>query len=207
MKRYKFPSKDKNFFINYNYGPYPETHCHEHWEFTIITKGNLLHKIGEYERPISENTLLVIRPDDVHSLNKLSTQDVYYVNIGVRDETLKSVLGTLSNGLYDFLLKGPYVEYEISKSTSTYFINMFNKFHTTIHDKQASDGFLSTIFISVIRELLLCNNKSKQTHNYSPAVNEFIDHMRRTENLTLSINDIIKKMNYSHCHIILLFKK
>ena len=208
MKRYKFPSKDKNFFINYNYGPYPETHCHEHWEFTIITKGSILHKIGSFERIINENTLLVIRPDDVHSLNKTSSnQEIAYINIGVRDEVLKNILATLSDGLYEFLLRGSYIEYEISRSTTTYFTNMFNKFHTTIHDKHASDDFLSTIFISVIRELLLCNNKSKQTHNYSPTVNEFIEHMRKTENLTLSINDIIKNMNYSHCHIIRLFKK
>ena len=84
---------------------------------------------------------------------------------------------------------------------------MFNKLHTTINDEHASSDLLSTMFISVVRELLTFNNKAKQTKNYSPTVNEFIEYMRKPENLTLSITDIIKDMNYSHCHIIRLFKK
>ena len=206
MKRYKFPSKDKNFFIGYNNTPYPITHCHEHWEFTIILKGNLKHKIDGQERIIGENTLLVIRPDDAHSLHRANTQETIHINFGVRESVVDTVISTLSKTLYDFLTKEPFVEFELSKSTATYFANMFNKFHTT-HGDHASDDILATIFTSLVRELLMCYNKSKQTHNYSPTVNEFIGHMRKTENLTLSINDIIKNMNYSHCHIIRLFKK
>lgn len=207
MKRYKFPLSNKNFFINYNRGPYAETHCHDYWEFTIITQGKVLHKINLFKRIIEENTLLVIRPDDTHSLNRIDCQDVTYINIGVKDEILKTFLSVLSSGLYDFLLKEEYVEFEVSKSTSIYFTNMFNKFQSAIHNKQESDNYLSTIFISVIRELLICMSASKQKQNYSATVNEFIELMRRPENLTLSIEDIIKRMNYSHCHIIRLFKK
>ena len=207
MKRYKFPSNDKNFFINHNSGPYSETHCHDYWEFTIITKGKIMHKINSFERIIGENTLLVIRPDDTHSLNRTDDQDIAHINIGVKNNVLKTILSALSDGLYDFLLQEPYIEFKISKSTTTYFINMFNKYHTTIHDDEAGGDFLSTIFISVIREVLLCVNNSKQKQNYSITVNEFIERIRKPENLTLSIDDIIENMNYSHCHIIRLFKK
>lgn len=207
MKRYKFPFSHKNFFINYNRGPYAETHCHDYWEFTIITRGRILHKINGLERTVRENTLLVLRPDDTHSLNRTDNQDITYINIGVKNEVLKTVLSAFSGGMYDFLLKSPFVEFEISKSTSIYFTNMFNKFQSAVHSKSESDDYLSIIFVSVIRELLLCANNSKQKQNYSATVNEFIEHMRRPENLTLSIEDIIKRMNYSHCHIIRLFKK
>ncbi len=207
MKRYKFPSNAENFFINYNRGPYLETHCHEHWEFTILTKGQILHKINGFERIISENTLLVMRPDDVHSLNKANEQDIAYITVGVRNNALKTILSTLSIDLYDFLLKGSFVEFSLSKSTTMYFSTLFNKYQTTTHDKHQNNDFLSIIFITMIRELLLCVNHSRQNQNYSPTVNEFIEHMRKQENLTLSIEDIIKNMNYSHCHIIRLFKK
>ncbi len=207
MKRYKFPTEDKNFFINYNTGPYNERHCHNYWEFSIITSGKVLHKINDLERLVDENTLLVIRPDDAHTLHRATDKEIALINIGVKESALKNILHLLSDGLYESLLKGDYHEFEISKSTTVYFMNMFNKLHASIHDQHASDDFLSAIFISVIRELLLCNNKSKQTHNYSPTVSTFIEHMRKAENLTLTINDIIKNMNYSHCHIIRLFKK
>ena len=207
MKRYKFPSKDKNFFINYNSSPYPITHCHEHWEFTIILKGEMRHKIGGQEHVIRENTLLVIRPDDVHSFHHCSDQELLYINLGVRESALQTMLLILSKNLYDFLLKEPFVEFELSKTTATYFANIFDKFHTSTQDDNANEILLSTIFTSILRELLTCYNKSKQTKNYSPTVTEFIKHMRKPENLILSINDIIKNMNYSHCHIIRLFKK
>ena len=207
MKRYKFPSKNKNFFIHYTSGPYLERHCHNYWEFSIITRGKVLHKIGSLERIVDENTLLVIRPDDAHSLHNATEQEIACVNVGVREEVLKNILSALSPDLYESLLEGPYQELKISKSSTIYFVNMFNKIHTTINDEHASDDLLATIFISVVRELLSFNHKAKQSKNYSPTVNEFIEYMRKPENLTLSITDIIKNMNYSHCHIIRLFKK
>ena len=90
MKRYKFPANDKNFFINYNSGPYQETHCHEYWEFTIITKGRMLHKINNSEHIVHENMLLVLRPDDTHSLTRVDNQDITYINIGVKNNVLKT---------------------------------------------------------------------------------------------------------------------
>ena len=207
MKRYKFPSGERNFFINLNHGPYPETHCHDYWEFTFIIKGRFLHKIGGVERTITENTLLVIRPDDIHSFNNVNDSDLDYVNFGVKDDVLKTILSTIANSTYEFLLQAPFVEFPISESTTTYFFNMFNKIQSTIHSQNASEEFLSIIFVSVIRELLLCVSNLKQKQNYSPVINDFIERMRKPENLTLSIEDIIKNMNYSHCHIIRLFKK
>ncbi len=207
MKRYSFPSKDKNFFIHYISVPYLERHCHNYWEFSIVTKGTILHKIGNHARTVEENTLLVIRPDDAHSLHNATDGELSYLTLGVRSNVLQTILTSLSDGLYESLLKGPYIEFRLTPSTTIYYTNMFNKLHTSIHDQQTRDDLLSTIFISVVRELLLCNTQSKQTHNYSPTVNEFIEYMRKPENLTLSINDIIQNMNYSHCHLIRLFKK
>ena len=207
MKRYQFPTGSKNFFMHYTSGPYLEKHCHSYWEFNIITNGKVLHKIGALERIVDECTLLVIRPDDAHSLNNATTEEIEYLNVGVRKEILHSVLSSLSPGLYESLLKGPYVEMKISKSSTIYFINMFNKLQTSINDENASNDLLSIVFISILREILSFNSKSKETKNYSPTVNEFIEYMRKPENLTLSITDIIKNMNYSHCHIIRLFKK
>ena len=207
MKRYKFPTNASNFFINYDRVPYLETHCHDYWEFTIVTKGTILHKINGFERIISENTLLVLRPDDTHSLNKADEKDIVYINIAVRSHVLKMILSALSPDLYDFLTKGDFVEFSLGKSTTTYFANLFNKYQITLPNTHERNDFLATIFVSVIRELLLCMNHSRQKLNYSTTVNEFIEHMRKQENLTLSIEDIIKNMNYSHCHIIRLFKK
>ena len=207
MKRYKFPSSSKNFFINYNQGPYPEKHCHEYWEFTIVTKGRILHKIGNLERIIPTNTLLVLRPDDAHSFHAATEESFAYITFGVQNKALETMFSILPGNLYEFLLKGTFIEFEISKATAAYFNNSFNKFHTSLHDENKSDEILSVLFLGIVRELLLCINTSKQKENYSTTVNNFIEYMRKPENLTLSITDIIKNMNYSHCHLIRLFKK
>lgn len=209
MRRHKFPDENKNFFIHLRHGPYTELHCHDFWEFSIVTKGSALHKIGNLERVVKEGSFLVIRPQDLHSLNAIEGAEASeHLNFIVKNEALQSTLSVLSGNLYEFLLNEPFVEYELSKSTVIYFINMFNKFHTTIHDDQASDLFLSTIFVSLIRELLQCiNNSKQQKQHYSPTVNEFIAQLRKPENLILPIEEIIKSMNYSHCHLLRLFKQ
>ena len=206
MKRYKFPSSN-NFFIHYAYGPYTETHCHDYWEFTVVTNGKLLHKINGTERLVQENTLLVIRPDDGHSLNKAGTEELAYINLGVKKDAFKTMMKILSSDLYEWFVSQPYCEFEISKSSVIYYTKMFNLLQSNTQDKSTTEHFLSAIFISVIRELLFCINQSQQTHRYSAIINQFIEQMRRPENLTLSIEEIIQQMNYSHCHVIRLFKK
>ena len=207
MKKHQFPFEDKNFHMHLRHGPYTETHGHDFWEFAIITKGKVLHKINDLERIVKEGTILVLRPHDTHSLHSADKDPIEHINFGVRSEAMKTVLEVLSSNLYEFLLNEPFVEYELSKSAIIYFNTMFNKFHTTIHDDQASDIFLSTIFTSIIRELLQCITTSKQKQTYSPTVNEFIAQMRKPENLILPIEEIIKNMNYSHCHLLRLFKQ
>ena len=207
MKKHQFPFEDKNFHMHLRHGPYTETHAHDFWEFAIITKGKILHKINGLERIVKEGTILVLRPHDTHSLHSADKDPIEHINFGVRSEAMKTVLEVLSSNLYEFLLNEPFVEHELSKSAIIYFNTMFNKFHTTIHDDQASDIFLSTIFTSIIRELLQCITTSKQKQTYSPTVNEFIAQMRKPENLILPIEEIIKNMNYSHCHLLRLFKQ
>ena len=207
MKTHKFPFEDKNFHIHLRHGPYTETHSHDFWEFAIITKGKVLHKINGMDRVVKEGTILVLRPKDIHSLHSADKEPIEHINFGVKSEAMQMVLSVLSSSLYEFLLNEQFVEYELSKSALIYFNTMFNKFHTTIHDDQASDIFLSTIFTSIIRELLQCITTSKQKQTYSPTVNEFISQMRKPENLILPIEEIIKNMNYSHCHLLRLFKQ
>lgn len=207
MIRHKFPSETKNFFIHLRDCPFSELHCHDFWEFTIITKGKMLHKIGAYERVVEQDTLLVIRPNDNHTQARYEDEEVEYINFGVREDVLKTTLSVLSDNLYDFLLLEPYIEYPLSKTSVIYFNNMFNKFHTTILDEQSNDLTLPAIFVSIIRELLQCVNPSKQKAHYSPTINEFIEAMRKPENLVLSIDEIIQNINYSHCHLLRLFKQ
>lgn len=207
MIRHKFPNEAKNFFIHLRDCPFSESHCHDFWEFTIIAKGKMLHKIGNCERVVEQDTLLVLRPDDNHSQARYEDEPIEYINFGVRDDVLKTTLSVLSDNLYDFLLLEPYIEYPLSKTSVIYFNNMFNKFHTTIQDKQTDDLILPAIFVSIIRELLQCVNPSKQKAHYSPTINEFIEAMRKPENLVLSIDEIIKNINYSHCHLLRLFKQ
>lgn len=207
MKQYKFPTGRGYFFVNQNSQPYPETHCHDYWEFTIITKGSVLHKINNLSRRVEENTLLVIRPNDVHSIFKADDGEISHVNLGVKDEALKQILPFLAEGLYESLLGGEYLEYKLSKPTTIYFANMFNQFQTMGQYKEVGGQYQSIIFLSIIRELLLCVEGIRHGATYSPVINEFMTRLRKPENFGLSIEDIVKDMNYTHCHIIRLFKK
>ena len=207
MKRHTFPREANNFFIHLRDCPYTETHCHTFWEFTIITKGKMLHKIGNHERVVEQDTLLVLRPNDVHSQARYENQPIEYINFGVREDVLRTILSVLSTNLYTSLLLEPYIEYPLSKPSVVYFHDMFNQFHTTIQDEQAEDLILSAIFVSILRELFQYAQPSKQKAHYSPTVNAFIKAMRNPENLVLSIDTIIQDFNYSHCHLLRLFKQ
>ncbi len=58
-------------------------HTHEFYEVFITREGNVYHHWNKNEELIYQNTLWLIRPEDVHSFRKGTSKSVHFVNLAV----------------------------------------------------------------------------------------------------------------------------
>ncbi len=215
MKKHLFvtpPHSQSNFAMHYMQTDYPEFHYHDFWEFVIVTEGTIVHKINRIERQVPKNTLLVLRPEDKHAIFNVFNGQSAHLNLIVRTETFKTICDCLAPDLYASLLEEPYIEYEIKQSITDSFVNMYHKSRIVENTGgNEYDNFVTMIFLSMLKELFY-NAKIRKPNDeeqprYSAAVNEIITLMHDEKNITQSIDEILTSVNYSHCHIIRLFKK
>ena len=203
MKRYIFPN-NKDLFINYNHNEYPELHCHMYWEFVLITEGSFKHLINGSRRDVYSDMLLVIRPNDSHAL--LGTGS--YINLGVTESYLLHFLTKLLGDKYQNLVDPDYVEFKVQRSVTLSFVSGVQSLLLNNNNLDLYYDMLTVLFADMLNILvhnILTNNDSVSA--YSPAVSEIIKKLRKKESFVLSIDEILQECNYSHSHIIRVFKK
>ena len=207
MKRYKFLFDD-NLFIHYNHTDYPETHCHSYWEITVFTSGKFTHYINNQTVSLVEDTICLIRPNDVHSFIKNGT-DCGYITLGIKKEYMETSLKLFSEDIRNYFISSPYISLPISHADTLSIIDNTNLYlYSNVNsnaNKSALLEYLYFFILSVIYKRIIQETNPNKT--YSQSVLDLIQIMNKPENFNLKIQDIIKTSFYSHYHISKIFKK
>jgi AraC family cel operon transcriptional repressor len=209
MKKYLFPQiGDCNLFLDYNHRDYPEYHSHDYWEIVLITEGPIIHKINGQQILISANTLCLIRPDDCHSFLSYNNNTCATITLGIKQNTFVDFIKLIFPHGLEHLTKENVKQYELPLATTTFFINNANKLQMQERNSPIYQIQISMIFLDLIKEVIFQINRENQIKsNYSQPVNVVIIKMYQKENVSFSTEEILDEINYSHCHIIRLFKK
>ncbi|MCX7842063.1 MAG: AraC family ligand binding domain-containing protein, partial [Clostridia bacterium] len=56
-------------------------HCHDYYEFFLITKGSVLHIVNNDIQRLTEGALVFVRPDDIHCYDYDGNSDCEFLNI------------------------------------------------------------------------------------------------------------------------------
>jgi AraC family transcriptional regulator, dual regulator of chb operon len=73
-------------------------HCHDFYEFCLITEGEIMHIINGHEQLLTAGSLLFIRPKDTHYFRKFENIDFQYINLAVRASTIQATFDFLGEG-------------------------------------------------------------------------------------------------------------
>lgn len=74
-------------------------HCHDYYEFFLITRGRCLHKVNGGAQHLSEGALVFIRPDDCHCYDCDGAEDCSFLNLACARSAVEDALRYLGNGL------------------------------------------------------------------------------------------------------------
>ena len=206
MKLYKKPKHMNDFSVYVQYNDWPVMHRHTYWEFLIVTKGNLLHKINGEQKNIEQNTLWVIRPNDGHSLHNFPNQKSSHITLRVSCEYITNFFNLIDNTLTEALLSTKTTLYfPLKPTTANRIINSSNKVFTT-STKKDYESHCKLLFLDIFRAFYYQLIKQEKTsENYSNIVSKLIYLINDPENLKKDIKSLIEECNYSYSHINRLF--
>lgn len=208
MVRNTSGNKNKYFekvFFNFRTGDYPTYHNHiGYWEFMYVTSGEYTHIINKKKRILKAKTMCVLRPEDSHSTHE-NIPDSTYITCRIEADYFTVFLDFLSREILNKLLSSDIIEFQISSTRDKHINDIKNAFlaSSDFDYYLACDAFLLTFTESVINHL----GKEKRSPGYSEGVNAFLYLLTKTENLALSLRELIAMTNYSYSHMNSIFTK
>ena len=209
MIQYSLPPDSDDLSLYYYHGPYTEMHTHAFWEIFLVTDGVCLHKINGQMRQLKKNTLCLIRPNDMHSIQAVAALKSSHINIRIRDSYLRKWLNLFDESMYDKLLTTDLIEIELTSNISQYTLEIVYKLQTLDLTDVLYRYMLKLTFLDLFR-IVLYNMITKtymMDKQYIKPVQTIIELMSKPENIALSIEDICKLSNYSHSYLVKMFNK
>ena len=200
MTVYTKPNHAENLFFHIKYQDYPILHTHDYWEFMLVLKGTIVHKINGEVQELEQNSLCLIRPSDVHSLHNKKKQVSQHLNLGVDAEYFKAYMRLLYAPLYERLCTANAPKMvRLSPAKVNRIVNDVNK--ALAADKSEQDMQINLLFLDVMREFYSDFIKTTPTKNeYTPVVKRLIMLMNNPENMKKDVSELIKETNYSCSH-------
>lgn len=206
MKIYHKPKNMQRFSVYVQYHDWPITHTHTYWEILLFTSGTPIHKINGKTRTLSQHTLCVVRPNDVHSLHNLPEQNSSHIALRISCEYFESFVKCVDESLfYALISSNEPLEYPLKRSTANRVIDSANKIFTA-SSQETYDSQCNLLFLDIFRAFYhkIVKEKNVPTQ-YGKAVTQLIDMINRPENLKKDVKTLIASLNYSYSHIHRLF--
>lgn len=98
-------------------------HCHNFYEFFIVTSGEAFHKINGECRELHKGTLQLIQPKDSHKIVSSESKKCTHINISVTPEKLKKICEALDLSVAE-LVGNSQATTNLSVSELEYFIKI-----------------------------------------------------------------------------------
>lgn len=188
---------------------YTTLHCHNYCEFFIITTGCTYHILNGARESLSENTLYLIRPRDVHQFAPINNEKCIHINISAipdRFSQLCSVLGISSEELFDDSQNSLCVQLTLDERN--YFMNRAQQVHSLGHNEKDHTTLELTISEMLIQCIVLMHKKRLIRHDGCPQwLSVVLERLHKPEYMDCNANDVYQLAGYSAPVVIQNFKR
>lgn len=200
---------DKNFLsCRFEHTDYPYLHTHNYWEFMLVTRGTLLHKINGEMQVLEEGTLCLIRPNDSHMIKKISSE-ANHINFIVSDFNMDRQLKIIDPQIKRRILKKSHIFMIISERSTQQYMQNALSIQSINQDDPNYRLTLGRLFLMFMMDLIKYMNTSSQqrTLKAPQPVLQIISQINKEDNLHLSLTELAKSSGYSYVHLSRMFKE
>ena len=194
--------------VGYQFHEFTISHAHTFWEFCVVTKGPIIHKINGKDEIIESNTVVFVSPNNTHSTHQIDNLPLNYICVGIDNEFFFNQLKDLDVEFYNSLKETPIIKFPIDEEYSEFLLKYVFKLTELTKDSPQYSNILNVVYMSLILELYKTHKSLlSPKRKYSKEILKLIDILDNPQNFTLNLKDLILKINFSYTHTLNLFKK
>ncbi len=197
------PFKNIQAAFNWTDMAYPIEHTHDHWEVLIVLYGKLKHTLNGKTNILSRGDACVIRPNDKHRLDQVSSIDKHQIiNFTFTSELCKKMI-SLYTDYEDLTLSNT----DLSFTLSNGFLNALTDKVLLIQNMAKEEYEKNTILL--INSLLLHYFEFSLNNNsaYPEWLNSFLRYINSPTHFHENIQTLAKQTPYTPSSLTRVFKK
>ena len=186
-----------------------QPHCHDFFEFFLVFEGSIVHHINGTQLVLNENTLVFIRPEDIHFYEKREGHECKFINMAFLRKSIIEMMDYLGDGFStDQFLKPVLPPLITLTDTQKDYLRM------GMEELNLIPVFNKNIIRAKFRALLAEIFTRYFDHTYDFKKETMPDWMEnlcsavtRKKIFIQGLSELIKISNISHEHLCRLFKK
>lgn len=190
-----------------HFGPSRETHTHDFYELTLVSKGQVAFFNNGADFVLSEGSLVIIRPGDIHRKTELH-KNTHIISLGFAEEVLDNLFLFLGEGFdKEHLFRS---EYSPTVTLSDYDIIYFkSKVDNIYHPFKRGESIASTELRIILMELVtrfLPLLRHPSVSRLPTWLQQAMDEMSRRENFIEGVSALVRTTQKSHAYLCRVFK-
>ncbi|MGN1328418.1 MAG: AraC family transcriptional regulator [Eubacterium sp.] len=180
-------------------------HCHNFYEFFIVTSGEAVHEINSEHKKLHKGTLQLIQPNDRHMIVSSKSKKCTHINISVTPEKLEKICNAIDISL-DELTENAQTVTNLSVSELEYFIKVAERISLLYFN---SDEKFRVLICEMIVEAvcILYKNMISSDLDCPKWFTDVLDKIHSPKYCGCSANDVYQLAGFSPPVVIEHFKK
>lgn len=199
------PFQNVSVAFNWLNTEFPTPHTHEHWEIFVSVSGKALHKINGCEMILHKGDSFIIRPDDMHSIHKISdsTGETYeHINFIIKNDLMQKILDIYDN--YENVLNAKdYVEFKLDDFAVMHIYERALLAQNLSRSEYEQQSKLLILYILV----KYFEQKSLSKPEYPNWLNEFIMYISSPISFDKNVQQLAENTSYSYSRLARIFKE
>lgn len=201
---YSINANDKNSPVDFEfkYSDYNFLHDHDYFELLIILNGSYINSINGEDLVGISNDAYLIRPNDLHKLAS-NSKDAQHLNIMFTFDFFKTACENISKTLFETIMELPNIHLKLNQAETNKLLSLLNDSKSSLvaDNNMYYKILVSDLMYEIINQYGLFKEKS-------PAwLSEIQKLLSSEQSLSLSVDDLVKSVNYSHTHLSRMFKE
>lgn len=201
-----FVKKDSQFSVTSDNIPVKQ-HRHSFWEFFLLEQGSISHTFNEEPaNKISEGTIILIKPNDSHSINLVKGHRI--TDLYANNNEFQNICALFGENVYQsFIHTNTLMSITPDKKTLEYIKDKLSliQYYQKINESQT----IFFVYIPLLTELisLFWDTHINIINTEQQKFYTFLAKMNTPEYICAPLDEIVKISGYSHSHFCKIFKQ
>lgn len=191
---------DRGFSIRHDgVGETYQLHCHDYYEFFLVTKGRAMHVVNDVYQIVSRGSLVFVRPDDEHCYDYYKSQDFSFYNSGILEPYYSRLLTYYGDRVRELDALPVSKHIHISDARTRRLEEQLATLENVPRNAQTEAQFL--LLLSEVMYCFLTKDSRSEDGELPDWLLRILDEMARPENFVEGLPKLLKIANYSQEYI------